>query len=309
MSQRLTKVSALFNTPGQEGLEKVGLVMLSGFLYSVSIASVRVAGGYMPPTALTALRLGIASAVLCVALGFLRPQYQWRIKDAANLSIAGVLTIAIPSFFLATAVQYISSSLVALLASLMPAFTVVLAHFLAIDERLNAAKVVGTVVTVFGASILLLSKTSGLASGDSQGWVGQILVIGLSLTCALGLIHTRNTLREVNAFVLATGQLLVSMMISIPLFLLAGNVAEVATYPVEAWIAVGLSAISGPVAGFVLLMYMINKYSASLAGFAGITTPLFSVLIGVLFLSEVLTAHMVVGAVLLLIGVWSLNRF
>ena len=309
MSQRLTRVSALFNTPGQEGLAKVSLVVLSGFLYSITIASLRVAGGYVPPTALTALRLGIASAVLCVVLGFLKPQYQWRTKDAVNLAIVSVLTVAIPFFSMATAVHYISSSLAAILCNLMPPFTVILAHFLVKNERLDAAKVVGTVVSVFGASILLLSESSGLASDSSQAWIGQLLIIGLSLTSALGVIHIRNTLREVNAFVLATGQALVSLMILLPLFLLTGNVAEVLTYPLEAWIAVVMAALSGPVAAFCLLFYMTNRYSASLAGFSGITTPLFSVLIGVLFLSEALTAPMIVGTVLLLIGVWSLNRF
>ncbi len=309
MSQRFTKVSALFNTPGQEGLAKVSLIVLAGFLYSVTIASLRVAGDYMPPITLTALRLVTASAVLCVLLGFLRPQYRWRIRDAINLSIVSVLTIAIPFLFMATAVHYISSSLAAILCNLMPPFTVVLAHFLIIDERLNAAKLVGTMVSVFGASILLLGNSSGLASGDSQGWIGQLLVIGLSLTSALGMIHIRNTLRGVNPFILTTGQALISLAIFVPLFLFTGNVAEVVTYPVEAWIAVGLSAIGGPVAAFCLLFYMTDKYSASLASFSGITTPLFSVLIGVLFLSEALTAPMVVGAVLLLIGVWSLNQF
>lgn len=309
MSRRLTQVSSLFNTPGQESLAKVSLVVLSGLLYSITIASVRVAGGYMQPTALTALRLGIASAVLCVVLAFLKPQYRWRTKDVVNLCIVSVLTVALPFYGTATAVQYISSSLAAILYNLMPPFTVVLAHFLVINERLNSAKVVGTVVSVFGASILLLSGSSGLASGDSQGWIGQLVVIGVSLSSALGVIHIRNTLSDVNPFILATGVALISLVVFVPLFLLSGDVAVVVTYPVEAWIAVGLSAISGPVAAFCLLFYLTNKYSASLAGFSGITTPLFSVLIGVLFLSEALTPYMVAGTVLLLVGVWSLNRF
>jgi drug/metabolite transporter (DMT)-like permease len=54
---------------------------------------------------------------------------------------------------------------------------------------------------------------------------------------------------------------------------------------------------------------MINKYSASLAGFSGIATPLFSVVIGILLLGEVITLPIAFGALLLLAGVWSLNYF
>ena len=44
-------------------------------------------------------------------------------------------------------------------------------------------------------------------------------------------------------------------------------------------------------------------------GFAGVATPLFSVLIGILLLGEVITVPIAFGTVLLLVGVWSLNYF
>ena len=44
-----------------------------------------------------------------------------------------------------------------------------------------------------------------------------------------------------------------------------------------------------------------------MAGFAGITTPLFSVCIGLVFLGEVITLPIALGALLLLAGVWSVD--
>jgi drug/metabolite transporter (DMT)-like permease len=69
------------------------------------------------------------------------------------------------------------------------------------------------------------------------------------------------------------------------------------------------ATVSAPVLGFWLLFYMINKYSASLAGFSGIATPLFSVVIGILLLGEVITLPIALGALLLLAGICSLNYF
>jgi drug/metabolite transporter (DMT)-like permease len=82
-----------------------------------------------------------------------------------------------------------------------------------------------------------------------------------------------------------------------------------ASYPWQGWLAMISASVSAPVLGFWLLFYLINRYSASLAGFSGITTPLFSIIIGILLLGEVITMPIALGTLLLLAGVWSLNYF
>lgn len=64
-----------------------------------------------------------------------------------------------------------------------------------------------------------------------------------------------------------------------------------------------------PVLIYWLVFYMIKKYSASFGSFAGITTPFFSVLIGIFFMGEVVTFPMLLGMICLSLGVWSLNYF
>ena len=68
-----------------------------------------------------------------------------------------------------------------------------------------------------------------------------------------------------------------------------------------------VSAVTSPVLGYWLLFYMVKKYSATLGGFAGIATPLFSAIIGILFLGEILTPIIIISALLVLAGIWALN--
>ena len=292
-----------------EGLNKMGLVMASGLLCAITVASLRVASNYIPPLTLTTFRLMIACAVLCLILFFVKPKHHWSLRGIFDITVVSMLTVAIPFFFMASALHHISSSLATILSNLMAPFTVILAHFFVKNERLNGAKIFAAVVSVSGASILLLSNSSGLTSGGEQAWIGQLLIAGGSLSGALGVIHARNAFHQVNAFVLATAQVIVSTLVFVPVFLLTGNMVDILAYPAQAWIAVILAALGGPVAALSLLFYIINRYGASVGGFSGITTPLFSVLIGVLFLCEGITPHIAVGAVLLVIGGWTLNRF
>ena len=73
--------------------------------------------------------------------------------------------------------------------------------------------------------------------------------------------------------------------------------------------AIIASATTAPVAAFWLLLYMVKRYSASLAGFSSVATPLFSDTIGTLVLGEAITVPIAFRTLLLLAGVSSLHRF
>jgi drug/metabolite transporter (DMT)-like permease len=220
-----------------------------------------------------------------------------------------LLNVGLPFFLLAIAVQYISSSLAAVLFNTMPVFTIVLAHFLLADEKLDVVKLVGTITAVAGATILVISNASGLAIDHNQGWIGQFIIITASVSGALGVIYTRIRLRQETPVVLAAGQVFACLVIFAPMALVSEGLPAFASYPWQGWAATFAAAVSAPVIAYWLLFYMVNKYSASLAGFSGVATPLFSVLIGILLLGEVITVPIAFGTLLLLVGVWSLNYF
>jgi drug/metabolite transporter (DMT)-like permease len=289
--------------------EKVGLILLSGLIYAVAIASVDVASNYIPPVTLTALRLITASIIFAVLMLLFRPPLRWGPRRMADVALIGILNVGLPFLCLAIAVKYISSSLAAVLFNVQPVLTIVLAHSLLADEKLSLVKLVGTSAAVAGASILIISNESGLVIGDNQGWIGQLFVILASLTGALGVIYTRRRVRHESPFALAAGQVFACMVIFATLAPIVEGVPTFTSYPWQGWLAMISASVSAPVLGFWLLFYLINKYSASLAGFAGIATPLFSIVIGILLLGEIITMPIALGTLLLLAGVWSLNYF
>lgn len=298
------------NAPSSNRLgEKIGLILVSGLLYSVTIASVDIAANHFPPVTLTALRLSTASTIFCGILYFLRPKYQWKLRSAGDIVIVGMLNVGLPFLSLALAVKYISSSLAAVLFNVQPAFTIAMAHLLLADEKLTRAKMVGTVVAITGATILLLRGETGLVATHEQGWFGQLFIMLASLSGACGVVYARIRLRHENTTVLAAGQVFACTLIFVPLALVVEGPSALNSYAWQGWVTMISAAVSAPIFAFWLLFYMINKYSASLAGFSGIATPLFSVVIGILLLGEVVTLPIALGALLLLAGVWSLNYF
>jgi drug/metabolite transporter (DMT)-like permease len=289
-------------------VQKAGLILLSGLLYSITIACVEMASRSVPPLTLTALRLVLASLVFAVVLVVLRPSFDWRPRRLLDIGVIGLLNVGLPFVMLAVALHYISSSLAAVLFNITVPMTLVLAHFLLPDEKLTLGKAAGCAAALAGAVVLIGSNSSGLAAARASGWIGQALIIVAALAGAAAVIYTRRRAREEQTAMLAAGQVFVSLPLVLLLMLAVEGRPTLAAYPPQALLAAAGAAIVGPVIAFWLLFYLINRYSASLGGYSGIATPLFSAIIGVLLLGEIISLPMAAGSALLLAGVWSLNQ-
>ncbi len=289
--------------------EKVGLILISGLLYSLAISSVGVATRWIPALPLTTLRLATASLIFGVILLIRRPAFRWRPRAGLDLAIIGMCNIGLPFLLLALSLRYISSSLAAIIFDLSPAMTLVMAHFLLKDEKLDAGKVIGTIATIGGAVILLASNASGLSAGMRYGRLGQLMIILAAATGAFGIVYARMRMPMEDVTLLAGGQVFASLAVFIMLALATGSLPQVTAYPWQAWTGVVVSAVTAPVLGYLLLFYMVTKFSASLGGFAAIATPLFAAVTGILFLGEAITIQIALGTLLLLAGCLSLNSF
>jgi len=290
--------------------EPLALILVSGLLYGIAIACVGVASRAIAPVPLTILRLTVASLIFCgILLLFVRPSLRWQPRMAFDVFIIGMGNIGVPFILLALSLRYISSSLAAVLFNVTPAMTIVLAHFMLADEKLRPAKIAGTVLATSGAIFLIASNASGLRVATGQGWVGQILIILAAFAGAFAVVYARIRVRQMDTTALAAGQVFGCLAVFLLLGLITDGLPKLAAYPWQATAAAAVSAISAPVLGFWLLFYMVRKYSATLGGFAGIATPLFSAIIGILFLGEILTPIIVLSALLVLAGIWLLNTF
>lgn len=295
------------NGAPREAAAKVGLVLLSGLLYAITIAAVGIASRSVSPLTLTTLRLAIASAVLGVFLAVRRPTVRREPRFLLDIFLVGLGNVGLPFILLALSMRYISSSLASILFNVAPPLTLLMAHFTLQDERLTRGKVIGMALAVSGAVLLVSSNANGRPVESSSGWIGQAFIILASATSAAALVYTRLRLRHDHSLVLSTGQVVASLVVFLPLMLIVDGAPGAGSVSPAAWAALTAAAIAGPVIAFWLLFYLINKYSASLGGLSGIATPLFSALIGILFLGEVISLPIAAGTLLLLAGIWSLN--
>ncbi len=188
--------------------------------------------------------------------------------------VMGLLNNVAPFSFIAWGQLTIDSGLVAILNATTPLFAVLLAHVLTRDERLSGNRVAGVVVGLMGVVLLI-------GPGALAGLGGEALAQGAIILAALcyglsGIYGRRLTALPVP--VTATGMLVGSTVIVVPLALVLGNpLAMELTGPVVGAV-LGLSLLS------TVLAYLIYYRVLKTAGATNLLLVTFLVPIGALAL-------------------------
>jgi drug/metabolite transporter (DMT)-like permease len=267
-----------------------GVVLLAG----TNIVAVRFSNRELDPFWGAGIRFVGASVILwaLVARGH-HPLPKGR-------ALAGALVYGILSFFIAYAFFYwgsqeVPAGLGGTIMASVPLLTVMLAasHRL---ERLRLRGVLGAVVALTGIAVM----SSGALAGD----VGLVSVAAV-LVAATAAAESGIVLKLLSqAHPVVTNA--VGMTVgAAALLALSFAVGETWEWPVSpsVWAAVVYLAVASPFL-FMLVVYVIQWWTASAASYQFVLFPIVSVIGGALLLGETVTASVLLGAPLVLLGVY-----
>ena len=250
--------------------------------------------------------LRFSIAVVCVALwaGFrgipMRPkrsEWWWLVLLGIFFSIQiGVMNIGF---------QHTSGSIGSILMATNPIFAALWAHFLVAGDRLTRQRIIGLFVAFLGAAVVILQ--SGHIDGASAIGVGSGLVFLSAALLGGRLAYTGRLLQRMDEVRVVLWQ----MVISVPVFGVAALMSENIV-----WDRVGLAPIAGIVyqglvvagLGFMLLTYLMKRYSTSVITSFNFVSPISGVLLSVLLLGDKITLHVLAGVALVGTGLYLVAR-
>lgn len=225
----------------------------------------------------------------------------------------GLLNNAIPFSLIVAGQQHIASGVASILNASTPLFTVVLAHFLTRDERMNPGKLLGVLIGFAGVAVMIGSD----ALRDlGINVTAQLMCLAAAVSYALaGIYGRRFKTMGVGPMATATGQVIASSLILLPLVLL---VDRPWTLPMPSLTAigalVGVAAISTALA-YVLYFRILSTAGATNLLLVTFLIPVSAILLGTLVLGEVLLPRHFAGIALIGLGlaaidgrVWNLLR-
>jgi drug/metabolite transporter (DMT)-like permease len=281
------------------GNSNVALIASLGLIWGFTFLFIKVSVEGLSPLWLVSVRTLSGLLVLVVALLVRRVPLPRGKTLWLHIAFLAVPANVAPWALVAWAQQEVTSAMTAVLYSLIPLMTLLIAASLTI-ESLTMRKTAGLVLASGGTAVIVGFQ------GDNAGNVGMVLVIlfACALLAAGAVYAKRFVTSRVTALPMVTIQLAMAFLVSTPLALIADGPPQWGQLTAA---VLGASLTLGAVGtGLAFLIYytLIERVGATNATMITYITPIIGVLAGGLILDEPVTTSLLVGGVAIVFGVW-----
>ena len=240
------------------------------------------------------LRVALASVCLLPLL-LLKRQFGAMRQQAGALTVMGLFNSGLPFLLIAWATLSITAGLASIMNAMTPVFTALIGA-LWLGDRLDWRRGLGLLLGLAGVALLAADKADFRPGGS--GWA--IVAMLLATACyGFAANHTRRYLQGVPALVNATGTQLVSALVLLPPALWSWPERMPGLGP---WLAALVLGVACSALAYLLFFRLIARVGASRAVTVTFLVPVFGTLWGALFLGEPVTASMLAGGAVVLLG-------
>lgn len=276
--------------------------ILLGFLALVwggSYFLIELAVDEIEPAPMMLVRTAVAGVLLAGFLAWQRGAAVavWELRRAWRPGVVlGLVNAALPFTLIAWGQKHVDSGVAATANATVPIFVVLLAIRFRPSERATGLRLVGILLGLVGVAVL----TGGQPGLGLWAVLGVLAVVCASASYAAGGIYGQQRVEGIAGPVLATASMLWGAVILLPL--------AVWQLPTElpgwrASAAVAALTLVGTAVAQLVLFRMLRLHGASRLSLVTYLMPPIALVYGVLLLGEPLTAGLLGGLALILLGV------
>jgi len=274
--------------------------VLLGLIWGSSFAWIKIAVDEIPPASLVAWRMGLGAVAMLALLAVIRVPMPRRAGDWFPLVVLGAVNAAIPIFLISWGEQFVDSGTAAVLNSLTPIFSLLIAGVALRVEPVTALRVGGLVLGFVGAA-LLASREFDLRA-DASGLIGAGAVVLAAFSYAIGASYARHRIRSTHRYVVAGGTLAFAAGDMAVLALIIDGGVVLPTEP-DTILAVVWLGLLGSFVAYLCFFFLIEHLGATVASMVTYIFPVVGVALGVLLLQERMDTRLIVGTALVLVGI------
>lgn len=265
-----------------------------------AIVASRFAVAEVPPLTLAMLRYAIGFACLApFAWKALAHGFAVTAKDLLAMAALGVGQFGILIALLNFGLQHIGAAQAALIFSLLPLLTLLLAAALG-HERITPVLVAGVLLSIAGVAASLAPK---LGAPQSDHWWGELAVAGAACTGALCSVLYRPYLQRYPTVPMSAFAMLASVLFLALLALGEQWPTRVFAYSGQAWAAIGFIGVSSGI-GYFCWLYALKHESPTRVTVFLALNPVTAALLGWALLGETLHPAVLGALVLIVVGLW-----
>jgi drug/metabolite transporter (DMT)-like permease len=282
---------------------KAHLVLIAANLvYATAPSVTRVTLAHVAPGALALAELAIASLIL-VPLALTRGARGSPIAGSDLLSVAamGVAGFALAFSLSNWGIRLSGASNAALLITVEPASLLVLSPLL-LGEHLSRRQGVAALLTLLGATTIVVNGIPGVTAALAPRWRGDLLLVAAGVAYASYTLLGRRLLSRHSPLRVTAWSILWGAIGMLPVTAVERLSGHVSTWTPAAILGLLYLSVVVVTLGFMAWNYALERVEAPQAAIFLNLQPLVGALLGVLWLGEPLTAVTITGGLLIIVG-------
>lgn len=260
----------------------------------VNFVAVRFSNQELPPFWGASLRFIIASIVLFLIVRFRKIQLP-RGAALTGSVLFGLFSFAVNFGLLYWALTRVSAGMASVMFATIPLMTLLIASLVG-QERLTWRGMLGALIVMAGISVVFLEQ---LKFDIPFIYLGAVLLAAVSAALSGVVVKYFPRSHPIATNVVGMG---VAAILLLVLSLFTGESRALPSLP-STWLALGWLILSS-IVGFVIVVWLLSRWSATATSYIGVLTPLVTVAVASILAGETPTVTFLGGSLLVLLGVY-----
>ena len=278
------------------------LLTALSLIWASAFFNIKIATYSFGPVTIAFLRVFFGSIPVLLLCYYKNIKIEAFSKDWHWFAMIGFINLVAPFFLIAYGVKSVQSNLAAILMSTTPLSSTILAHFYTKNEKFNIIKTIGILIG-FSGIIFLFSDNILI---DQNNFTSALLIL-LGSTCyVVGGVLTLKISKKKNENV--TGSILIwAIIILFPLVVLIEQPLE--SIPrTDSLISVIYLGIVPTGIAWLLRFRILTQNGLIFQSQVSYLIPLFGVILGYIFLEELITIKVLISLLAVCIGIYFVRK-
>jgi len=269
-----------------------------GTVWGCSFIFIELGLEFLTPFGVAFIRCALGAITLLIFTKIRKVDLPADRKIWQKLWVVAMLLNVIPGVLFAFAQQYVTSVLASIINAGTPLMTLVFMLIVFREEKLKPEQIIGLLIGALGV-LTVVGVWKELGNNQLVGVIA--LIIAVSCYGASYPYSTRNVIPlKLKPEALATGQLIMAAVTLLPFFIIKGISNDF--YRPQSVIAMLCLGIFGSGFAYIWNFAITAAAGSAIASTVTYLTPVVAVIVGFLYLGEVIVWHEIVGALIVIVG-------
>ena len=278
------------------------LLTILSLIWASAFFNIKIATYSYGPLTIAFLRIFLGAMLIVIICFFKKIKIEAFSKDWYWFAIIGFVNLVIPFFLIAYGVQKIQSNFAAILMSTTPLSSAILAHFFTKTEKINFTKIIGVVVGFAGIVILF---SDNLLINNENFFYALMILVGSTFYVIGGILTLKISSKKNEN--LTSSILIWGSLIIFPIMIYYEQPWNF-TPRLDSTISLIYLGVFPTGIAWLIRFHILKKNGLVFHSQVAYLIPIFGVILGYIFLKEVITLKVLIALVAVVVGFYFVRR-